>query len=81
MVGHCDHDNGRVRRHGTEDLHGHVRWSAVRIGRCADHCTARACYRIELLYVLLTHSGMYSTVKYFSKAFNQIFYSCRVQKN
>lgn len=80
-MGHCDHDNGRVRRHGAQDVYGHVRWSAVRIGRRADHRAARACYRIELLYVLLTHSGMYFTVKYFSKAFNKIFYLCHMQKN
>lgn len=57
-MGDRHHDHGRVRRHGAKDLHGHVRRSAVRIGRCAHDRTTRSGHRVQLFNVLLAHTGL-----------------------
>lgn len=57
-MGHCDHDHGRLRRHGSEDLHGHVRRRPVRLGGRTDHRVARSRHCVELFDVLFTHAGM-----------------------
>lgn len=58
MVGHRDHDHGRIRRHGSENLHGHVRRRPVCLGGRTDYRVARSRHRVELFDVLLTHAGL-----------------------
>lgn len=57
VVGPGHHDHGRLRRHGAQDVRGHVRRRPVRVGRRAHHSAARARHRFQLRDVLLAHAG------------------------
>ena len=48
MVGDRDDDYGRLRRHGAQDLPGHVRRVAVRAHRRPHHSTSGSGHRLQL---------------------------------
>lgn len=54
-LGHDDH--GRLRRHGAQDVRGHVRGRPLRPGRRTDHRPAGARDRQQLCDVLQSHAG------------------------
>lgn len=58
MVGYRYHDHGRIRRHGSQNVHGHVRGRVVRVGRRADDRAPRSRHRVQLLDVLFAHAGL-----------------------
>ena len=61
LVGHCNHDNGRLWRYGPQDVHGYAGGGFLRTGRCLDHCPARSSHRLQFFHVLQPHTGMQSS--------------------
>lgn len=63
MVGPGHNDHRRLRRHGPQNLHRHVRGRPLRPGRRTNHRTASARHRQQLRHVLLAHAGQGQTAK------------------
>lgn len=81
MVGYRDHDHGRIRRHGAQNLYGHVRRRIVRVGRRADHRASRSRHRVQLLHVLFAHAGLTPFFYFFLFLSNKVVRTMRNLEN